>query len=563
MRFLDHLCLFVVLLFGFSLASPLYAQISAGGQPIGLQKATLEAPERLILPPVDRQTLAEEDAQFEAAGRPPRFGVHREVDIRLERMPHTTLPDGSRLSRVHIESVGARAIALYFNDFHLAKGVRVFAYTPDGRHVRGAFTSANNRELRKFAISYTTGQELILEVHEPAKVIGQSALHIDRIGHAYRNWRGGKQRRDFGSSDSCHVNANCSEGNNYREQQRSVGLIVIPGLFGDSGCTGALVGNTSFSNTPYFLTAEHCGGSFFGGFATPADLAQWQFVFNFEADSCENPASAAGLDDQSIIGSVLIARSDDDGGDTGSDLALLELLGVPPAAYKPYYAGWDANDVASISGVGIHHPAGDIKKISTYNFNLLSDTWGGTTQNTHWNVRWSPTSNGYGVTEGGSSGSPLFDSFGRIVGTLTGGGSFCDSPNSPDSYGKFSYHWESNGTASDRQLKPWLDPENTGETVIDGYDPYDTTATSRASVRESSLEIWPNPASEFVGVRLPNAEQTDGSVVLFDLNGRRVAQARLQQGDAVVPVDGLATGVYVLEVVASGQRSTRQLVIER
>ena len=140
---------------------------------------------------------------------------------------------------------------------------------------------------------------------------------------------------------------------------------------------------------------------------------------------------------------------------------MLRFLENIPPKYNPYYCGWDASTGNSSSGVCIHHPDGDIKKISTYITPLTSGTWG-STPNTHWIVRWAATANGHGVTEGGSSGSPLFDDEGLIIGTLTGGESSCQNPTGPDMYGKISYSWASNGSSAEQQLKPWLDPGNTG-----------------------------------------------------------------------------------------------------
>jgi len=65
---------------------------------------------------------------------------------------------------------------------------------------------------------------------------------------------------------------------------------------------------------------------------------------------------------------------------------------------------------------------------------------------------------------------PIFNNNGLVVGTLTGGSSYCTSPTSPDAYGKFSYHWTSNGTTNDKQLKPWLAP-NSSATSCDYLDP--------------------------------------------------------------------------------------------
>jgi PKD repeat protein len=103
-----------------------------------------------------------------------------------------------------------------------------------------------------------------------------------------------------------------------------------------------------------------------------------------------------------------------------------------------------------------------IKKISTYTSALGSGSFGAVSPGTHWIVGWSETPNGYGVTEGGSSGAPLFNDDGLIIGTLTGGESACQNPGGEDMFGKFSYSWESNGASPDQQLKPWLDPDNTG-----------------------------------------------------------------------------------------------------
>ena len=91
--------------------------------------------------------------------------------------------------------------------------------------------------------------------------------------------------------------------------------------------------------------------------------------------------------------------------------------------------------------------------------------------NSAWQVTWSANVSGYGVTEGGSSGSPLFNQNGLQVGTLSGGSSMCNDPTASDFYGKFSYHWESNGATSDKQLRPWLDPLGTNPTTLQGWDP--------------------------------------------------------------------------------------------
>jgi hypothetical protein len=276
-------------------------------------------------------------------------------------------------------------------------------------------------------------------------------------------------------SEPCEVNVNCSPvGDLWQDEKKGVARIYV--VEGNSGgyCTGSLINNTSQDCKPYFLTALHCGVS-----ATAANMTQWKFYFKYEAPSCTNPSTAGTLDDYFITGCLRIADSGDNGGDSGSDFLLVKLgsstneatiiNNLKSANFSAYWNGWNANTTATTGGVGIHHPAGDIKKISTFSGTSVSAGWNGNGLASHWRQSWSSNSNGHGVTEGGSSGSPLFNnSQGFIIGTLTGGSSFCNSPTSPDYYGKMSYHWTSNGTSNNLRLKPWLDPTNSGVLTLAG-----------------------------------------------------------------------------------------------
>ncbi len=155
---------------------------------------------------------------------------------------------------------------------------------------------------------------------------------------------------------------------------------------------------------------------------------------------------------------------------------MLLITGNMPGDFFPWYNGWDRSGEASPSGVCISHPEGDIKMVSTYSEPVVSTYYNNTSPDesgNYWKVNWTETQSGYGVTEAGSSGSPLFDASGNIVGSLTGGQASCSSPGQPDFYGKFSYSWTSNGDDSTRQLKYWLDPANTGVLSLKGTD-FDT-----------------------------------------------------------------------------------------
>ena len=131
---------------------------------------------------------------------------------------------------------------------------------------------------------------------------------------------------------------------------------------------------------------------------------------------------------------------------------------TPAASFNGYYAGWNRSSSPPQLSAGIHHPGGDPKKINYDNDNAFSDGW--YTSNTHWRLNWDE-----GGTEGGSSGSPLFDDEKLIVGQLHGGSGECGS--GTDYYGKMNTSWTGGGTSSTR-LSDWLDPSGTGYVSVTG-----------------------------------------------------------------------------------------------
>jgi len=272
-----------------------------------------------------------------------------------------------------------------------------------------------------------------------------------------------KDADNFGSSGNCNVNVSCSEGSAWQNQKRGVVRILVKQGSALFWCSGSLLNNVRQDKTPYVLTANHCGIQ-----STLNDFLQWVYFFNYESSTCNNPDNEPAY--QSLTGSQLIAASQNDV-ENGSDFRLMLLNQTIPESFNVYFNGWNRSENIAANGVCIHHPSGDIKKLSTYTVKPVSTGFGQSNSNPagkYWRVQWVETENGHGVTEGGSSGSPLFDSSGRIIGALTGGNASCTNPFAPDYYGKFSFSWEQNGVQSNKQLKPWLDPDQTGLDQLNG-----------------------------------------------------------------------------------------------
>lgn len=436
------------------------AQVSLGGQPLTFHANFLQDLEvqSIRLDSPDMTVVNQEDLEAEMLGQPPRYAVHIPVGLSFENAGEwIEMKGGTRIWRLRLESPNALATTLLFDEFSLPEGSKLFVYNDDRSSVIGAFSSHNNTDGGTYATQLVMGNSCTIEYYEPGNVRGQGSILISHLGHVYRYIYPPVVDDSRGGSQSCEVDINCSEGNNWQDEKHGVMRMSVVSNQGSGWCTASLVNNTSLDCKNYILSAMHCTEN-----STTQQFGQYVFYFNYESSGC---GSGSAPTNQAITGVSLRADSDDGGGNSGSDFALMEYTGTIPSSYNPYYNGWNAQTSASSNGVGIHHPAGDRKKISTYTTALTTTGWG--INNTHWRVYWAATANGHGVTEGGSSGSPLFDNQGRIIGTLTGGGSYCSQvPNpSPDSYGKMSYHWTSN---PGDDLKVWLDPTNTGQLTLAG-----------------------------------------------------------------------------------------------
>ncbi len=375
-----------------------------------------------------------------------------------------TWPNGEQSWLLKILLHNAPYIVLTFDEVRIPEGAKIFVFSKSQNDPIAILTSQNVVS-NTLSCPILSGEEVFIEYHEPGKHSSnffKGNFKLKEVVYINNHFR---VEKDLGDAATCHINVNCPEGANWQKQKRGVARILFRVGSSWYWCTGSLVNNTAQNAKPYFLTAEHCGGT-----ASVDDRYVWQFYFNFERPTCSNTgAPPINL----ITGCTLKAKGPMAG---GSDFQLVELVSAPEESWNPYYNGWTRNPVGSTSGVGIHHPRGDAKKISTYSTQLVSSTpnisGSFMGNNAAWRINWSATGTGHGVTEGGSSGSPLFNPNGLIVGTLTGGSSNCVNPNNFDYYGKFDYHWASNGLSSAERLGFWLDPQGYNLFSLKGYDPF-------------------------------------------------------------------------------------------
>lgn len=454
--------------------------------------------------------------------------------VDLKRLALTVKNGEVLTGRIKIVVEGAIGVILYFKEFRLPEEATL---TFKSGNTEGPEKSIDRRMLTggAFSLPMVEGESIELRWNLPVEAEKDLAMMLAGFGIVLY-----PENTLIGGSGACEVNVNCPEGDAWKDQRDAVVRILVRNQQSVYWCTGVLVNNTARDKTPYILTANHCGKG-----ATPENVAQWQFFFNYEAEGCPNPIYEP--EKKMAIGGRKRAASDTPDGKLGSDFYLLTLLNGIPAGARAYFAGWSRKDEPPSGGVCIHHPQGDLKKISTFTTSAVSSSWE-STPGTHWKVVWAATANGHGVTEGGSSGSPLFNPEGFLVGTLTGGQASCDSAslNQPDYFGKFSYHWSSNGTADTLQLRPYLDPLNTGTITLEGTP----LAIDERPSKAFSLQVVPNPAfkSFYLKSLIPGVVTEPIRLSLFDFYGKLMFVREMNSPDEAVDIAALPRGIYLVRV---------------
>ncbi len=456
----------IIMLSLFVYSGILNAQINSGGQPLSNLMELGSAYEVVTLPHVDTKTAIEEDAAAsELSGIPYRYGLNVSTNYNLNNSgTWQVLSDGSRIWRLGIKSEDAKSLNLLYDDFYMPKGAYMFVYDLGKTKVIGAFTEINNNADGRFATDLTPGFYTVVEYYEPVYATGSGRISISTVVHAYKDINGFNQTDEL----ACNINVMCPIGAPWVNQKRSVARMTFAGPGGSFLCTGSLINNTTGDRTPYFLSAQHC------------ESTNWSSLvatFNFESQSCSS--NIAGPT-QTMQGATMKAANFD------TDFMLLQFNNAVPATINAYFNGWDISGNQPVNETAIHHPDGAIKKIS-YDQNPAASVtgFGGRLPNGFWLVVWDE-----GMTEGGSSGCPLYDQNQRVVGQNLGGTtSQCANPQIVQKYfGKISESW-AHGGSSTNQLKNWLDPNNTGVTTLDGIN--DLTGVPPVSNFGSNIQNLP------------------------------------------------------------------------
>lgn len=414
----------------------------------------LEEVDVRLFAPLDVPAIRAEDEVREAEGNPPRYAIAR--DVNYTPASHGTweqLDAETWMWRLRLQAEGARHVNLGFTRFHMPEGGRLMVYAADLSDAIRPFTQVDNAAHGELWTPPVFGDDIVVEVVVPAAERGRLLLQLSAVNQGYRGFGDGGAQAVV-ASGSCNVDVICPQGDDWRNEIPAVGVISTGG---STFCTGAMLNNTAQDLKPYFLTAAHCG-------INSGNAASLVVFWNFENSTCRpvgSPASGGAGDgqlNQFQTGSFHRATR------SQSDFTLVELDEPPNPAWNVSFAGWSRSSGESPSGTCIHHPNTDEKRITFYSIPTTTTSYNNPAvpgDGTHVHATWS-----LGVTEPGSSGSPLFDVNHRVIGQLHGGPSACGAGDLSDYYGRVSVSWDTGTTAATR-LRDWLDPGNTGAMAVD------------------------------------------------------------------------------------------------
>lgn len=530
--------------------SCIFAQITSGGTPLfGSSLKSKSANDLEVLNYIPNMALSKQQASM-PKHESITFAHAFNVNYTPDNSGNWSIVDGYRVWHLEIASPGAYSINLIFDRYVLPEGAKLFLYSKDLSYIRGAFTSENNKKNGVLATSPIAGDTIVIEYQEPLDADFEGELLIGAVNHDYVGVLKLGDAGDFGSSGDCNVDVKCSKLAGVEDIKRGVLRMIVNGI---EYCTATLINNTSDTKLPYVITAAHC-------FTDDPFNDNTVYLFNYETTDCGSNIEGdktmtigvySNIPSESVSGADLkcIVNS--------KDYALLELSTVPPQSYSPYYVGWSLVEQPSAPFSAIHHPNGDVKKISTAINPLYKTSFNTPTfdYDMHWQVEEWDT----GTTEGGSSGGGLFDANNLLVGTLSGGAASCNNSVN-DFYVRFNRAWDASSALSD-QLRTYLDPENTGKQSLYGVDPYGSDSSITPTPGGDIITVNPNPFTTNT-IYICSEEYLVEHYELYSINGQKLdsGEIGLKGCDIKLDLPSLPTGLYILKLYTDSKTFTLKIL---
>ncbi|WP_239797185.1 InlB B-repeat-containing protein [Candidatus Nitrotoga arctica] len=352
---------------------------------------------------------------------------------------------------------------------------------------------------RTYWSPYVEGEEMTLEIELPLGISPDTLeIAIPSVSHFFFSIlrAAGEKISKIGQAASCEIDVSCYS--EWSPESKSTAKIT----FVDSGssylCSGTLLNDAASSGTPYFLSANHC-------ITSQTIASTLQTFWFYRSAACNN--GTLNSEFQTRTGGATLLY-----GSQTTDTSFMQLNKLPPAG--ALYAGWSPNTPELYAYVtSIHHPQGDLQKISFGRFQSFQDCTATDPFTDTYQCTFANKDNGKfldvaytsGITEGGSSGAGLFETINSahyLIGQLRGGNPSCFGSGT-DEYGRFDIAY------SDR-LHQWLNAgptfllsvsklNNGNGTVISSPDGINCgTRCNAPFTRGTNVTLTATPASGFI-----------------------------------------------------------------
>ncbi|MCQ2190735.1 MAG: T9SS type A sorting domain-containing protein [Paludibacteraceae bacterium] len=452
------LLIFSIIIATLSLQS--HAQISFGGLPT----STMQTRSSVSFPSISISP----DTTMEIASN--QFAYPNEVSIDLTKEASASICEDKIIYRLLIYSDNAKSINLIFNPITLPSNAKMFLSRPDGREIYGAYTNESFSG-NVFATTPVSGDSVMIQCEVPITTADSFSATIESVNVGFEELR---LLPAHNKASYCEMDVVCQD-DGVEDQCRAACLIIVNG---NQFCTGTLVATDGEDSDAFVLTSAHCLRDYTKQF--DSTLARKSiFYFGYNSSLCET--RIIGSYEKSISGSQVVSSN------AGKDMLLLKLSKRPPVDYMTYESGWNIESNPYGPVTCIHHPSGDLMKISIgdndpqpYSFPV-----DGLDPDSHWLVSdWA-----IGVTERGSSGAPLYDRNGLIIGALSGGASLC-SKRGNDKFWRLNNVWN-NPQSQPTDIMSVLDPSRYGIIRLNGRESYERRCSSLKNYSKFSEVIEP------------------------------------------------------------------------
>ena len=475
--------IYIIAILALACGQTVYGQIAA----IHKDVAELNPQNIDQLPELDNDVLLKRYAP-RSKNAPNRFAEPRDIYVDAKKSGQLEeTRSGKLVWRYGVSSPGAHTLNLGFTEFFLPPSAQLYIYNKNNSDLIGPFGYQDNDDHLQLWTPILDGDAVILELHINPVEYKDLKLVLTKVNHDFKD-----VRKSLGSG-SCNLDVVCSASDgwgivdNYRDIISSVGAYSYNGT---DQCSGVLVNNARNDCRPYFLTAEHCN-------LNNSNVQSMVVYWNYENSFCRQPFSfesgqpGNGSRAQFNTGASIKADLN------RSDFALVELDDPINPDFNLFFAGWSWERALPDTTICVHHPGVEEKRIS-FEFDPISyDPTNGDTTNilvNDWDI---------GTTEGGSSGSPLFNTKKQVIGQLEGGFAACGNDDS-DSYGWFRRSWFGEGDSTN-SLQYWLDPDGLGIESINGrFCSYtinlESTVFDVCGLNQDSIEVDFSIGGLFMGL---------------------------------------------------------------